>query len=41
VAQAFDNNGKAAYYIPSMHLFVESEAVRQNTHEREDVYPVA
>ena len=41
MAQALDHSERAAYYIPSMHPFVDSEAVRQSIHEREDVYPVA
>jgi len=41
VAPAFDSNERAAYYIPSRHPFVDSGAVRQSIHEREDVYPVA
>ena len=36
--QAFDNDDRAAYYIPSTHPFVDSEAVRQRIHEREDEY---
>ena len=37
--QAFGNNHIAAYYIPSKPRFVDSGAVRQNIHEREDGYP--
>ena len=39
--QAFDNSERAAYYIPSTHPLVDSEAARQSIHEREDAYPVA
>src|SRR6266436_5945235 len=35
-ARAFDNIHRAAYCIPSMHSSVDSEAVRQSIHERED-----
>src|SRR5260370_28078723 len=38
-ARAFDNIHRAAYCIPSMHSSVDSEAVRQSIHEREDGYP--
>jgi hypothetical protein len=34
----FDNNDRAAYCIPSKPRFVESGAVRQSIHEREDAY---
>jgi hypothetical protein len=34
----FDNSKRAAYYIPSTHPFVDSGAVRQSIHEREDGY---
>src|SRR5215468_7519291 len=34
--RAFDNIHIAAYCIPSMHSFVDSEAVRQSIHEPED-----
>src|SRR5262249_34890435 len=37
-AHAFGNSYKAAYYIPSTHPFVYSEAVRQSIHEQEDGY---
>jgi len=37
--QAFDNNHIAAYYIPSKPRFVDSGAVRQSIHEREDGHP--
>src|ERR1700760_4322510 len=40
-AQDFDNNGRAAYYIPSKPQFVDSVAVHRSIHEREDAYPVA
>src|SRR5271165_4862884 len=40
-AQAFDNNHRAAYCIPSKRPLVGSEAVRQSVHEREDAYPDA
>ena len=35
----FDNDDRVVYCIPSKPQFVESEAVRQNIHEREDAYP--
>src|SRR5215469_10196545 len=34
--RAFDNIHRAAYCIPSMHSFVDSEAVRRSIHEPED-----
>src|SRR6516162_3812018 len=38
--QASDSSDRAAYYIPSKPPFVDSGAVRQNTHEPEDAYPI-
>src|SRR6516225_2294295 len=38
-AQAFDNNCKAVYCMPSKPRSAQSEAVRQSIHEREGGYP--
>jgi hypothetical protein len=38
VAQAFDNNERAAYYIPATHPFAGSAAVRRSIRERADGY---
>ena len=38
MAQAFDSDERAAYYIPSKRPIVDSGAVRQSVHEREDGY---
>ena len=41
MAQAFDSDERAAYYIPSKRPIVGSGAVRQSILEREDAYRVA
>jgi hypothetical protein len=38
VVPAFDNDYRVDDGIPSKHPFVDSAAVRQNIHEREDAY---